>query len=466
MTAQYTGEFVPGWGGEYSSSIGDGSVFSSLSNNPIASSYLSSLLGIALPPNCTQDLPGGPIAQIPVEYLTSTSTVDNVPQLPVSAGDGARSTSPSVSQTTPAFPGSSLLPIIPTPTSRAPGNPESALHPSPSPFANPGAGQQLPPAVTPTTISLGGLPFLISGTQLIAGSQTLAPGGAPVMFGGTAVSLAPSATAIIIGDSTIPLAPAATPAPAEAITIGQSVYSLTAGGAMVVDGTTISLEPSGSTVVIGGSSYALSRAIEPSPQPVLTFGQSVYIENSASAFVIAGQTLTPGGVITVDGTTISLGSSASAVVVGGTTFALSPSAEPSLERLLTLGSVYTENSASDFLIEGQTLSPGGEITVDGTVVSLAPGGTVAVIDSSTKTVGIVSPVPVSSTALGGLIYSMFNGGEGSTTTPTPSANNGAGGLPFTGAAQRRELEQSGVIIMFAIGVFIFTVGFHLEFRQV
>lgn len=49
---------------------------------------------------------------------------------------------------------------------------------------------------------------------------------------------------------------------------------------------------------------------------------------------------------------------------------------------------YTENTAREFIISGQTLAKGGEITVSGTPVSFEAGGTGVVIGSSTEAVGV------------------------------------------------------------------------------
>ena len=66
---------------------------------------------------------------------------------------------------------------------------------------------------------------------------------------------------------------------------------------------------------------------------------------------------------------------------------------------ITIGdSTFTANSATQIVISGQTLSPGGQITAGGTTVSLGDGG-VAVVDGATQTVGhgVPGDVPSAST---------------------------------------------------------------------
>ncbi|EMC92477.1 hypothetical protein BAUCODRAFT_77756, partial [Baudoinia panamericana UAMH 10762] len=92
-------------------------------------------------------------------------------------------------------------------------------------------------------------------------------------------------------------------------------------------------------------------------------GSQTITANSATQFVVAaGTTLTPGGVVTVGGTTYSLASGATAVVVNGVTSTLSQAIAP-----------------------GQTLTPGGVVTVSGTTISLASGGSTFVINGVTST---------------------------------------------------------------------------------
>ncbi|KAF2263391.1 hypothetical protein CC78DRAFT_432715, partial [Lojkania enalia] len=105
---------------------------------------------------------------------------------------------------------------------------------------------------------------------------------------------------------------------------------------------------------------------------------SATVIGGSTGFVIApGQTLTPGGVLTVDGTTFSLpaDSSGSTIVVNGVTSTLQAQGNP----VLTLDSQSVTATVIDgttqfILAPGQTLTPGGIITVDGTTFSLPTDG--------------------------------------------------------------------------------------------
>ena len=90
-------------------------------------------------------------------------------------------------------------------------------------------------------------------------------------------------------------------------------------------------------------------SITAAPQSVLTLGDTSITANSNSEFIIAGQTLTPGGEITVSGTPIQLGSDASAAVVGSSTepigILVPPSHSTESPEFVTCGSFV--NFASD-----------------------------------------------------------------------------------------------------------------------
>lgn len=262
------------------------------------------------------------------------------------------------------------------------------------------------------------------GSAFVHGSQTLAPGAAAITVGGSLVSLAPSALAVIVNGRTSALQGLeAAATPAALFTIGSSTYTADSASefvlgsqtmapgsaAITVGSSVISLAPSATALVINGQTSALPVfASKPSP-PVITVGTSVITENGASRFVIGSRTLIAGdAAITVGSQTLSLAPSASAVVIDGQTFALAPPDGSPSKPVLTIGStLYTENSASQFVIGTQTLSPGGPPNTVGTqVVSLGAGASSVVIDGSTFP--IAAPIATTSRdfviTLGGSTY--------------------------------------------------------------
>ncbi|KAF1917674.1 hypothetical protein BDU57DRAFT_555471 [Ampelomyces quisqualis] len=240
----------------------------------------------------------------------------------------------------------------------------------------------------------------------IAPGQTLTPGGTATVDG-TVVSLAPSAAFFIVGGSTQFL-PAAAPssgavaASPPRIIIGSTTITalpnqnnpgntntnnninvaagptfvvagqtLAPGGqAITVAGTTLSLVAGESSVVVNGVTSAVEYPSITSSQPRIVVGKSVFtlVPGPGTTFVIADQTLSPGGqAITVAGTVISLAPSASFVVVNGVTSAFPNvvAAQITGAPALTIGNnVFQplQGTGRSYLVGSSTLTPGGAIT--------------------------------------------------------------------------------------------------------
>lgn len=250
-------------------------------------------------------------------------------------------------------------------------------------------------------------PALTVGDQIITadaenrytiGSQTLSRGGI-ITASGIPISLAQGGTKAIVGGTTQILEPAipqATPI-APVITIGTQIVTantqgqyvvgsqtLIPGGAISVSGVPVSLASGGAYAVVGSNTETLGIATP----PALTVGSQVLTVNSMGQYTADGQTLSPGGQITISGTTVSLASGGAYAVVGTSTEDLGITARPAF----TIGSqTITANSLNEYIVSGQTLSPGGEITISGTTVSLGSDGAYAVVGTSTENLAITSP---------------------------------------------------------------------------
>ena len=181
---------------------------------------------------------------------------------------------------------------------------------------------------------------------------------------------------------------------------------LTSRGLISVSDTLTSLMPSSSGVVIGSRT---SRFAHPHSAPIVTTASSAYTANPASDLLIDGQTLTPGSAIIVSGTHISLMPSASGVSVGSST-SLFPALGNGRPVATLRPSAYTADTASKFVIGGQTLVPGSAITVSGTTISLDSKGTAVGVQTSPQTASI-----------GALIMSRFGSTIGATSLATIGA---------------------------------------------
>lgn len=160
------------------------------------------------------------------------------------------------------------------------------------------------------------------------------------------------------------------------------------GSAITVSGTPISLGTQATNIVIGSSTQAVSipYQITGSSGPgIITVDSSTYTANAQGAYIIAGQTLRPGYPVTVSGTPLYLGPQATSVVVGMSTEAV---LFPESSRVITIGtSTYTVTSGK-YVIDGQTLRPGSVITVAGTPISFPANPTAIVVGTSTESVGL------------------------------------------------------------------------------
>ena len=275
----------------------------------------------------------------------------------------------------------------------------------------------------------------------VIGSQTLVLGGVNIATGAT-VSLFPHGTGGVVGQKNQGLTsedpPDAHTPPA--LTIGTQIITpnaqghyiiesqaLLPGEGLIVSGTPVSLASSGANALI----ESVTKSFAITTPPALTIGTQVFTADAQGQYVVNSQTLTGGDEINVSGTLVSLASGRGYAIVGTSSENLGITTPPPL----AIGTqVFTANSLSQYVVDGQTLTPGGAITASGTRVSLAPGKTDAVIGTSTE-------------GLGGYIMGGFGRNGGS---------NGSGVLGFTGRAVRscstELMWMEGITLGMSIGI--------------
>ncbi|KAL1634099.1 hypothetical protein SLS58_010797 [Diplodia intermedia] len=292
-------------------------------------------------------------------------------------------------------------------------------------------------------ITVAGTPYpAADGTSFIVGDQVLTPGGV-ILVDGTTVSLDSTDKTVYFNGVASPLAtsnPFSTSLPILTIggstvtpqTVGGNVgyviggQTLVPGGSISTDGTLISLAPGATAVVVNGVTQALNPVIATSLPNVVVGGTTIAgINKVGGTYIIGGQTLVPGSSITVDGKVISLAPGGTALVVDGVTQSLDSAMVTSLPDVVVGGTTLSGivGASNTYIVEGKTLTPGGSITVDGTIISLAPGGTALVVNGVTQTLGagIVTSLP--DIIVGGTTLSGIAGAgstyvvEGKTLTP-------------------------------------------------
>ena len=276
----------------------------------------------------------------------------------------------------------------------------------------------------------------------VVDGQTAIPGGAPITVDGTVVSVPTSTNAIVVDGRTVPgefatstvfniNGMAITALPGVGFPI--SGETLQAGGpAITVDGTRLSLAPGGTALIVGSSTSVITATAGAASEiPELTIGSQTFTANAATQFFLApGETLTPGGTAVVSGMTVSLESGASAVVINGETriFGSHDSTITSSPNIIRVdGETFAPNSGGTYLISGQTLTPGGSITITGPngaeTLSLSPAGSelVAVVSGHTITNTISDSAAADATAapvltIGGQTFTALPGTDGANPT--------------------------------------------------
>ena len=393
---------------------------------------------------------------------------------PAQAGSGSGSTPATGGNTgtgsnaaakAPAFQGEGGAALPASANLNAAGvNVASAASPAGAGAGVPAGAGTTPAPAPPAVINVGGSSITAdSSSNFVVNSQTLNQNN-PITVDNTPISILPGSSAVAIGLQTQQIAqPSPAPA-APVLTVGGTPYTadtssnfvingqtLNPSNAITVSNTPISLLPGNTAAAVGSSTQALIYATPPanannanSPAqgtPALTVdGTSYRPTGPSSAYVIAGQTLTPGAQITVGNTPVSLASNGQVAVVGSSTQNLQPAATPAQGPALTFGgSTYQPTGPSSaYVIGSQTITPGaGPITVSGTPISVASNGATAVIGSSTQNLGsAITPEPEAFTVGGQTITadasSLLVGGatmtvgQSTTISGTPVVLNPSG----------------------------------------
>ena len=323
----------------------------------------------------------------------------------------------------------------------SPGQPPITVMGTPVALVEPGrlmigaSTFQFPAAMTPgpQAYRVGDQPLSIGPSGVYIAGSSIVRGGSPVTISGAVYSLDPSGT-LIAGTSRISL-PLNN---VESLYVGSSHNKLTPDGqgyqitltedglvfapvssGLVVSGNT--LTPGGSPATINGIEVSLgedgdlivgSRTItNPGPsasrgfsndqdhQPSFTEDGLVFTPVS-SGLMVSGSTVSPGGPpATINGIAVNLGENGD-LVVGSHTFtdpSHSTSNEEGHQPSFTEGGLVFESIPSGLVVNGTKLIPGGPAaTINGTLVSVGPGGGLAVGShtfsgpSSVRNTGITS----------------------------------------------------------------------------
>ncbi|KAF1977721.1 hypothetical protein BU23DRAFT_272400 [Bimuria novae-zelandiae CBS 107.79] len=245
--------------------------------------------------------------------------------------------------------------------------------------------------------SNGHTDVVIGGTQTVPLTPPSNPPIATITAGPSPIVVkpAPSSPNFLIGDATV--------SPGQTLTLSNTpivVQTDTSRTLVVINGTqTIPLLPLDITDAPIHLPITLAPGLVATPIAPTTLNADPTVPVPAG-YILASHTLLPGGPpLTLSGTAYALAPAATAFVVNGYTTTLAPAYGSLLTSVsaapLTLwGRVYTANRAGYYsLAPGTTLVPGGPaVTVGGSVISLEPEGTAAVVGGVTSAVGVVTAV--------------------------------------------------------------------------
>ncbi|CAG8981145.1 hypothetical protein HYALB_00005860 [Hymenoscyphus albidus] len=375
-------------------------------------------------PDCDQFLENsGPqayqhIVESITAYETTTTTLSSA--LPTQAQV--------IPAATPPLPTPRPTPLINTPNQRAsPGSVNIAAEEPSGPEGSPGAEietqepkfEPISPIPKSTLDDLAISSDPVAGS-LIVGGQPLPPGDS-INQSGTIVSLDTTGTTLFVDGSPHLHPSIQTPPPLgperSYFTIGTSTYSqnsaseyevggqkLRPGDSVIISGTTVSLDSVGSSVFINNTPIPVLKTPPTTARLQLVFGGSTYFQNGASNFELASQILTPGGVVTVSGTTLSLDPKATEAFINNIPFPLYPTPNIAKPQLVIGDSTYLQDASSNFVIASQTLPPGGIITASGTTISLNPKASEVFINNTSVTIRKPSAGPRPQLILGASTY--------------------------------------------------------------
>ena len=244
-----------------------------------------------------------------------------------------------------------------------------------------------------SVLAVAGQTFTPNPSAFSIAGLIISAGGPAITVDGTIVSLEKSG-ALAIGSTSISLTnPTPTPPAIEAFNVAGQTFTPNPS-VFLIDDTTISVDGPAATVSgnvvslgqngvlkIGSSTVSLLVPSNIYPSRAYTVAGQTSTPNP-STFSIAGPTISAGGpVITVDGTVVSLGQSG-AMAIGSSTFDLPPPSYTPSKAYTVAGQTFTPNPSA-FPIAETIISAGGPAaTVEGTIISLQPSGTL-LIGSST-----------------------------------------------------------------------------------
>lgn len=250
-------------------------------------------------------------------------------------------------------------------------------------------------------------PVVVGGATLTPGQTTHYEGIGGIVVGSNGLSVdATYHTFTAFGHATASGAVLTDDAGRE-ITVQQGSVS----GAVVIGSATLSAGQSTSipgvgNAVVGPDGLVVDGKLAPFSALDATTTNGAYVvagvtfaAHDTSAISLGPEvTLRPGGpAVSFSGHIVSMAASGAYIVVDGTTQQATPMETPA-PALDIGGTIYTANQASDFVLDGTTLTQGGAVVVGGTTVSLDASGQYVVVNGVTQSISPPAPATAATTS--------------------------------------------------------------------
>jgi hypothetical protein len=320
-------------------------------------------------------------------------------------------------------------------------------------------GQTITASASSTVVFANGQPFTINPSQVIAPGTTVAR---PVATGAGA-SVAPTPTTI--GGIPILLSPSVVVLNGATYAYGSAASQITT----VVNGQSVSIGPDG--IGLKGTTLQPSGSL---PTSTVILGGVAVTQIGSNIAIVGGDIVNYGSEISpqtriVNGQSVIIGPSV--VSVAGTT--LAPPSQPSATQVLTAGGVaVTEINSNTAIIDGTTIIIGPGITsssviVDGHTISIGPGGiafagTTLAVPLNGQATQVLSHGGITFTEIGSTLAvisgTTFKFGVGSTATSKvingQTISIGPGGIGFASTTFEPQVGaiETGASIVTAGGI--------------
>lgn len=259
---------------------------------------------------------------------------------------------------------------------------------------------------------------LSEGSSSVVGDNTFVAGPSGILsVSGESVNSPPATIAAIVPGVTLQTA-------TRLVIKGSTILP---GSSAIVSGTTYALPSAGSSIIINGEAMALPSA---NAESLLDIDGVFATPTELPQYVFSETTLFPGSAVTIDGTTYSVPSTGSDIVVNGATIT-GPVSDLQIGSSAITATPTQVDGNEAYELAGQALTSGGKITIDDRILSIAPsGGAIVAVSDEDHTENIADEI------MNGI------GGGNHVSSTTQDASSGPTAAPEADGGADEAVEES------------------------